>query len=361
MTTETPTAVLRNHVADALADADGWEWAPGFDKRRSPSYQEFQRQADAVLAVLPAPALAVACRVLGTTTGQPEAARFCGRADCLASGHRFMLGSAVYTCTGQPTPVTTPWPPVPAERPDHELYVTLRKYGLDPGPAQQMIDTYTQTIRTEQPTPCGPVPDACDAEAGDPCANHEREQAHEEGEHAFCGAKCTTGQPETAPTVTRAEVLREAADRYTTLADRYEAYDREHGDLDEAARIQHDAVRDVAAGLRRLADEAQQPTPAEDESCGRFVPDTPRAPGLCASCGDARGWHSLQAVGEQQPTPAPAEVDGCWCGHPQDRHFTSQSMTLPNGCHDCQGWNGAHAYGQDLPWAATPAPAEETK
>lgn len=41
-----------------------------------------------------------------------------------------------------------------------------------------------------QTSPCGPTPDVCDAEAGDPCANHEREQAHSEGEHAFCGSGC---------------------------------------------------------------------------------------------------------------------------------------------------------------------------
>lgn len=70
---------------------------------------------------------------------------------------------------------------------------------------------------------------------------------------------------ETAPTADRATVLREAADRYTTLADQNEAYDREHGELDETARIQYEAVRDVAAGLRRLAAEAQQPTPAPAE------------------------------------------------------------------------------------------------
>lgn len=31
--------------------------------------------------------------------------------------------------------------------------------------------------------------------------------------------------------------------------------------------------------------------------CAEFVPDTPRAPGLCATCGDERRWH--------QPAPAP--------------------------------------------------------
>jgi hypothetical protein len=37
---------------------------------------------------------------------------------------------------------------------------------------------------------CGPAPDQCDAEAGEPCANHEREQAHTEGERCFCGPEC---------------------------------------------------------------------------------------------------------------------------------------------------------------------------
>ncbi|GAA2946353.1 MULTISPECIES: hypothetical protein [Streptomyces] len=119
-TTETPTAQLRDRIALALAEYD----LLYFSTARATEV------ADVVLAVL------------GTTTGQPEAGQFCGRPDCLAPGHRFMLGSTVYTCTGQP----------------------------------------------------------------------------------------------------------------------------------------------------------------EAESCGRFVPDTPRAPGLCASCGDARGWHSRQAVDEQPET-----------------------------------------------------------
>jgi hypothetical protein len=42
---------------------------------------------------------------------------------------------------------------------------------------------------------------------------------------------------------------------------------------------------------------------------------------------------------------------GCWCGHPEDRHWTSATaMTFTDGCHDCRGWNGAHVYGQELPW-----------
>ncbi|MFJ9037934.1 hypothetical protein ACIRF8_15240 [Streptomyces sp. NPDC102406] len=46
-----PATDLRERVAEALADADGWVWAESFDKTRSPSYQEYLRHADAVLAV----------------------------------------------------------------------------------------------------------------------------------------------------------------------------------------------------------------------------------------------------------------------------------------------------------------------
>ncbi|MEV7793382.1 hypothetical protein AB0O68_15525 [Streptomyces sp. NPDC087512] len=47
------TTDLRDRIADALAEADGWVFAPGF-KEGSPTYQGFLKQADAVLAVLPA-------------------------------------------------------------------------------------------------------------------------------------------------------------------------------------------------------------------------------------------------------------------------------------------------------------------
>ncbi|MER6534345.1 hypothetical protein ABT215_11140 [Streptomyces sp900105755] len=42
---------LRDRIAEALATADGWKWAPGF-KEHSPTWRDYQRRADAVLAVL---------------------------------------------------------------------------------------------------------------------------------------------------------------------------------------------------------------------------------------------------------------------------------------------------------------------
>lgn len=60
------------------------------------------------------------------------------------------------------------------------------------------------------------------------------------------------------PPVSRADVLREAADLYAKLADQNEAYElADHGSIDHESRLQYEAVRDVVAGLRRMADEAQ--------------------------------------------------------------------------------------------------------
>jgi hypothetical protein len=50
----TGQAALRERIADILAAADGWTWAEGFDKTKSPAYRGYQSRADAVLAVLPA-------------------------------------------------------------------------------------------------------------------------------------------------------------------------------------------------------------------------------------------------------------------------------------------------------------------
>ncbi|MDX3183546.1 hypothetical protein PV334_20070 [Streptomyces sp. ME02-7008A-1] len=58
--------------------------------------------------------------------------------------------------------------------------------------ARQVLGT-----TTGQGEPCDPISDTCRPEAGDLCADHQRKQAHAEGEHAFCGDKCTTTrQPE---------------------------------------------------------------------------------------------------------------------------------------------------------------------
>ncbi|MEH0631749.1 hypothetical protein [Streptomyces stelliscabiei] len=54
-------ATLRDRIADKLATADGWKWAPGF-KAQSPAWRGYQERADMVLAELPAPADQAAVR-----------------------------------------------------------------------------------------------------------------------------------------------------------------------------------------------------------------------------------------------------------------------------------------------------------
>lgn len=49
------------------------------------------------------------------------------------------------------------------------------------------VDTSPASTRT----PCDFPP--CDDGPGEPCGRHETEQAHAEGEHAFCGYECTAG------------------------------------------------------------------------------------------------------------------------------------------------------------------------
>ncbi|MFE2112015.1 hypothetical protein ACFXAY_01295 [Streptomyces microflavus] len=68
-----------------------------------------------------------------------------------------------------------------------------------------------------------------------------------------------------------------------------------------------------------------------DESCGKFMPDTPRAPGLCASCGDAKGWHSRLAAAP------PASSDRAETTH-QGPHPDHSGLTTHIGTRDtCTG------------------------
>lgn len=103
MPNTTPT--LRDRIADAFRGLnEGGGTLADLDEEG-----DVYALADAVLAVLPKPV--PARLVLGTTDQQQAPARFCGRSDCLAPGHRFMLGGAVHTCTGKPEAA-----PVPVDR-----------------------------------------------------------------------------------------------------------------------------------------------------------------------------------------------------------------------------------------------------
>lgn len=68
---------VRDRIADVLAEADGWQWVTGRDKARSSTYRSYQSRAAAVLAVLPPPAdraavLLEAAEDLATAFGDPK-------------------------------------------------------------------------------------------------------------------------------------------------------------------------------------------------------------------------------------------------------------------------------------------------
>ncbi|MEU5284150.1 hypothetical protein AB0G97_09035 [Streptomyces sp. NPDC020755] len=77
-------------------------------------------------------------------------------------------------------------------------------------------------------------------------------------------------------------------------------------DADAALRVRDDEMTE----LRQRAERAEAATVRTTaEACGKFVPDKPRAPGLCASCGDARGWHSRLADTDAPEPAVPAEPE----------------------------------------------------
>lgn len=97
-----------------------------------------------------------------------------------------------------------------------------------------------------------------------------------------------------------AELRRMAAEQEAA-----DAYDRAISTPPSAATSE--AIRNrltsstVPRRVRRMAAEAEQAERPGHE----FVPDAPRAPGLCVTCGDSRAWHRRPAMGEpQQPEEA---------------------------------------------------------
>jgi hypothetical protein len=144
---------------------------------------------------------------------------------------------------------------------------------------------------TPQPTPCD-QPNPC--EDGELCATHEEEQAHAEGEHAFCGPTCEVEFP--------SDKLRN-----TIL---YRAIPGSAGMLDEL--------------LRRMAAE------------------TPRAGRDCPACG-ARIKHTVHC-----PTP---ESHNWGCGCPGDRLplYSDRGVDTP-GCDCGHKGKGMRWHGETCGW-----------
>ncbi|MGW2533533.1 hypothetical protein ACWCTD_03445 [Streptomyces sp. NPDC001499] len=187
-------------------------------------------------------ALTVARKILATSVC-PE----CGTSGA-CNGGPCPLG----TTTGQPA--TAPWPPTGVERPDHALYTLLRRAGLTPEAAQQEIDTYTQTILARQ----------------------------------------------TAPAVDPTTVLTPAEGQFLAFA-----LDQAAEELSLGAGFTVEAAAALDR-LRRLAAEAQQPTPAAAETtdcgCGTYM----RCPnGHCSrhyTCQDCGRCCTCECSGAPAPT-----------------------------------------------------------
>ncbi|MFE1515853.1 hypothetical protein ACFW9I_03290, partial [[Kitasatospora] papulosa] len=192
----------------------------------------------------------------------------CGWCDTPAAGHALAVARRVLgTTTGQPA--TAPWPPTGDQRPDHALYTLLRRAGLTPEAAQQEIDTYTQTILAGQTAPtvdpatvciCGhPVQqhfeDVCQVcDCGDYLEPAEARVVIARWREAALGVRDRR----------RATVLREGADliEQALIHSVTPAASQRDEVWDQAVRAAATELRDVADGV---AAEAQQPTPAEAE------------------------------------------------------------------------------------------------
>ncbi len=57
-------------------------------------------------------------------------------------------------------------------------------------PHETIAEEEDECERQRLATSCGPPPDFCGS-GGEPCARHEREESHADGEHELCGAECT--------------------------------------------------------------------------------------------------------------------------------------------------------------------------
>ncbi|MFD9752641.1 hypothetical protein ACFWYQ_21280 [[Kitasatospora] papulosa] len=162
------------------------------------------------------------------------------------------------TATGQPA--TAPWPPAGDQRPDHKLYTLLRRVGLAPEAAQQEIDTYTRAILARQG----------------------------------------------APAVDRATVLTPAEGHFLAFA-----LDQAAEELSLGAGFTVEAAAALDR-LRRLAAEAQQPTPAETEE------PTP--------CGNTQG---LGTANPYKPCARPAGHPEAYCKDATGDHLFLPATTTP--------------------------------
>jgi hypothetical protein len=187
-------------------------------------------------------------------------------------------------------------------------------------------------------TPCGPAPDQCDPETGEPCDVHEVERAHAEGDHEHCGKECEVAMP--------SEQLRNAI--------LCRAIPGSAGMLDEllrrAAVVPAGAGEDPAHETREAEDPARidrlRPEFFEHASVEAIDSQIRRAETQQRSWGDRAQTMAIlrqarvkqkelgdwPAVEAQQPTEADGPRTVCVCGHTKGEHITVSGRLLCDAC-----------------------------
>jgi hypothetical protein len=187
-------------------------------------------------------------------------------------------------------------------------------------------------------TPCGPAPDQCDPETGEPCDVHEVERAHAEGDHEHCGKECEVAMP--------SEQLRNAI--------LCRAIPGSAGMLDEllrrAAVVPAGAGEDPAHETREAEDPARidrlRPEFFEHASVEAIDSQIRRAETQQRSWGDRAQTMAIlrqarvkqkelgdwPAVEAQQPKEAENPRAVCVCGHTKGEHITVSGRLLCDAC-----------------------------
>ncbi|WP_326739110.1 hypothetical protein [Streptomyces sp. NBC_01022] len=257
------TPTLRDRIRRAICEATGFTWLP--DELMEPD--EYGEHADAVLAVLPAPAPVEPCGSLSQPTYSGEIMRC-----VLPVGHPRQCQSTT----------EYPWVSWPSPTAQADLLMT-----------ESHRRALSDVLGLGTGAPWDAIRDRA-AELGR--LADEAQPATDQHEHAWAtvpahGAyaqlmgltwtRCTTcgQQPETeAPAPQCTAGLLPATDAAVDRCIR---------------RGKHDSHATAAGVLWGNGSADEQPEDGEQRfAVCEFVPDTPRAPDLCATCGDSRAWHN---------------------------------------------------------------------
>ncbi|MFD9070556.1 hypothetical protein [Streptomyces lasiicapitis] len=199
---------LRDRIAQALAAVDGMDWSPTAIEN---AYNDL---ADAVLAILPehtdrpAEFTIIVRDLLDPDPCQLDHHGYCQAHSWMCSGSRCPHARAREVLAAIDSDGSMPPPSrmadeaqraeQPASRHPEDRcgecghFRGAHEAGDDPVTPGTCVacdedDARHDFAEAQQTPPCGPVPDQC---ADEPCADHERWQAHAEGEHCFCGPEC---------------------------------------------------------------------------------------------------------------------------------------------------------------------------